>query len=298
MSLERHLAEAGSLELIKILKRLDDGMRLRLKEALNESEKNDDESSTMFGNLGWDDRFDDEENPIPAFLGMMDEEKKKPPQEIPTPIGPKNPTPTPAPIPAPTPAPGPMPTPGMLPFSFPAEEVKAVMEPLLLYLVDSVIRISTRSVFYDQEEVLSLLDLVSLEKADIFGIVDRAEKDMITRSDARLLQQLTWWYTYTATGYTDQDIPEKFWWDQKREDFLKFKKTKAHGFDRSDMNLKGTTGRNPDEEQMVLFNKSLKLDISQFPEFNGQLQSWLYWKRKFLSMAKCLKLGVVLKRRW
>ena len=195
-SLERNLEEEGSLDLIKLVKTLDVGMKKKLREILEDSEKNDDESSEMFGHLGWEDRFDEDGNPIPEFLGGMKKDEKKPPQGLPTPIGPRNPTPKPAPKPIPTPAPEPMPTPGVLPFSSPAGEVKELMEPLLMYLVDRVIHISTRSVFYDQEEVLTLLDLVSLEKADIFGIVDRAEENKISHSDARLLQQLTWWYTY------------------------------------------------------------------------------------------------------
>ena len=40
-ALERHLTEAGNLELIKIVKRLDDRMKGSLKEALNESDKKD-----------------------------------------------------------------------------------------------------------------------------------------------------------------------------------------------------------------------------------------------------------------
>ena len=120
---------------------------------------------------------------------------------------------------------------------------------------------------------MTLLDLVSLEKADIFGIVDRAEERKISHSDVRLLQKLTWWYTYTAMGYTDQDIPDKFWWEVKREDFIKFKRTKAHEFARGDMNMKGTSGKNPDDEELGLFNKSLNLDVNQLPEFNGQLGS-------------------------
>ena len=67
------------------------------------------------------------------------------------------------------------------------ENIRHALDPLLTYLVDQVIRISRRSVFYSQDEILDLIDLVSLAKADIFGIMDRYQTRTITRTDARLL---------------------------------------------------------------------------------------------------------------
>ena len=106
-------------DVIKLDKTLHAGMRRKLRKILVDSEKDDDESSGMFGNLGWDDRFDEDGNPIPDFLSGMEDNEKKPPQGLPTPIRPRNPTPKLAPKPVPSPAPEPMSTSGMLHFSSP-----------------------------------------------------------------------------------------------------------------------------------------------------------------------------------
>ena len=36
---------------------------------------------------------------------------------------------------------------------------------------------------------------------------------------------------------------------------------------RNDMNMKGSAGSSEDSEAISLFTKSLKLDVTQFPEF-------------------------------
>ena len=166
------------------------------------------------------------------------------------------------------------------------------MDMLLIHLCDRVLMIKDNSVIYHQDEVSTLIDLVTMPKEDIFGIEDRNEKK-ISKADARLLQHLTWWYAYVGTMYTNQEIPDKFWWDATNEDFDEFRRTKVPMMSRSDMNMKGSTGSNKDSEALTLFNKSLTLNVSQFPEFKGVLENWLFFKRKFLAIADTHGLGVI-----
>ena len=59
------------------------------------------------------------------------------------------------------------------------------------------------------------------------------------------------------------------------------------------MNMKVSSGSDEDSEALTLFNKSLTLNVSQFPEFKGILENWLFFKRKFLAMADTHGLGVI-----
>ena len=166
------------------------------------------------------------------------------------------------------------------------------MDMLLVHLCEKVLRIRIESVIYHQDEVRTLIDLATMPKEDIFGVEDRDEKK-ISKVDARLLQHLTWWYAYIGTMYTNQEIPDQFWWNATDKDFDQFRRTKVPMMSRSDMNMKGSSGSNEDSEALTLFNKSLTLNVSQFPEFKGVLENWLFFKRKFLAMADTHGLGVI-----
>ena len=166
------------------------------------------------------------------------------------------------------------------------------MDMLLKHLCDEVLKMKENSVIYNQDEVKTLVDLVTMSKEDIFGIEDRDMK-RISKVDARLLQHLTWWYAYVGTTYIHQEVPSDYWWNVTNEDFEKFRRTRVPMMSRSDMNMKGSTGSNEETEALTLFNKSLTLNVSQFPEFKGVLENWLFFKRKFLAMADTHGLGVI-----
>ena len=55
---------------------------------------------------------------------------------------------------------------------------------------------------------------------------------------------------------------------------------------KNDINIKGSAGSSEDSEAITLITKTLKLDVTQFPEFKGTIEGWLYFKRKCLAMAK------------
>ena len=93
--------------------------------------------------------------------------------------------------------------------------------------------------------------------------------------------------------YTNQEIPDQFWWNATDKDFDQFRRTKVPMMSRSDMNMKGSSGSNEDSEALTLFNKSLTLNVSQFPEFKGVLENWLFFKQKFLAMTDTHGLGVI-----
>ena len=48
------------------------------------------------------------------------------------------------------------------------------LDNLMDHLCNVVLKIPSSSVIYDQEEVMTLIELVTLSKEDIFGIVDRS----------------------------------------------------------------------------------------------------------------------------
>ena len=98
------------------------------------------------------------------------------------------------------------------------------LEDILNHLCINVIQISIDSVFYIQDEVYTLLDLVTMTKEDIHNIVDVKQERKISKPDARLLQQLAWWYAYLASEYTDKDIPDEFCNTVTKDEFLKFRK--------------------------------------------------------------------------
>ena len=50
------------------------------------------------------------------------------------------------------------------------------MDMLLVHLCEKVLRIRIESVIYHQDEVRTLIDLVTMPKEDIFGVEDRDEK--------------------------------------------------------------------------------------------------------------------------
>ena len=65
------------------------------------------------------------------------------------------------------------------------------MDMLLVHLCEKVLRIRIESVIYHQDEVRTLIDLVTMPKENIFGI-EKREGKKISKADARLLQPLTW----------------------------------------------------------------------------------------------------------
>ena len=153
--------------------------------------------------------------------------------------------------------------------------------------------IPINSVIYKQEEAISLLDLVSLSKEDIFEI-ESEEGDKIKKSHARKLQHLTWWYVDEAVKYPHNQIPDEFWFTRTSDDFDHFKRVKVPFMSRQDISVKSSMGnQESDSEALALWNRSLKLDVNSFPEFKGQLEKWLPFKRKFLATSKTHELDVL-----
>ena len=82
------------------------------------------------------------------------------------------------------------------------------LNELMDHLCNMVLKIPLDSVIYDQEEVMTLIELVTLSKEDIFGIEDKSGV-IIKKVDARKLQHLTWWYVEEAAKYPDNNMSDE-----------------------------------------------------------------------------------------
>ena len=95
------------------------------------------------------------------------------------------------------------------PITTPATNLKpSCLDNLLDYICNMVLKIPSDSVIYDQEEVMTLIELVILSKEVIFGMEDRSGVK-IKKVDARKLQHLTCWYVEEAAKYPDNNMPDE-----------------------------------------------------------------------------------------
>ena len=111
------------------------------------------------------------------------------------------------------------------------------LNELMDHLCNMVLKIPLDSVIYDQEEVMTLIELVTLSKEDIFGIEDRSGV-RIKKVDARKLQHLTWWYVEEAAKYPSNTMPDENWLLKTNSDFEFFRRTRVPLLSRGDINTK------------------------------------------------------------
>ena len=183
-------------------------------------------------------------------------------------------------------SPGPVHTP-------PKKKEQERLDPTLNYLCQAILGLPMDCVIYNQEEVETLLDLTSLSKEDIFDI-EGMSGEKIKKIHARKLQQLTWWYIDEASKHPNNQVQDDDWFHKTSEDFENFRREKVPFMSRQDINIKTyKTSDNQDSEALNTWNKNLRLDVSSFPEFKGQLEQWLPYKRKFLATAKTYDLDVL-----
>ena len=105
------------------------------------------------------------------------------------------------------------------PITTPAVNTKpGCLNELMDHLCNMVLKIPLDSVIYDQEEVMTLIELVTLSKEDIFGIEDKSGV-RIKKVDARKLQHLTWWYVEEAAKYPDNNMQDENWLLKTNSDF-------------------------------------------------------------------------------
>ena len=156
-----------------------------------------------------------------------------------------------------------------------------------------VLKIPLDSVIYDQEEVMTLIELVTLSKEDIFGIEDKSGVK-IKKVDARKLQHLTWWYVEEASKYPDNNMPDENRLLKTNSDFELFRRTRVPLLSRGDINTKAVNAsKDSDTDALAQWSKNLKLGVESFPEFKGHIEKWLPFKRKFMATAKTHELDII-----
>ena len=170
------------------------------------------------------------------------------------------------------------------------------LNELMDHLCNMVLKIPSNSVIYDQEEVMTLIELVTLSKEDIFGIEDRAGIK-IKKVDARKLQHLTWWYVEEAAKYPSNNMPDEHWLLKTNSDFEFFRRTRVPLLSRGDINTKSVhISQDNDTDALAQWSKNLKLGIESFPEFKGHIEKWLPFKRKFMATAKTHELDILFEK--
>ena len=100
----------------------------------------------------------------------------------------------------------------------------AELDETLLYVIQELIRLPDSSVIYHQDEVVEILDLVTMRETDISqitGIID-GRSEVISKRDARLLLHFVWWHQDLSSQMLNNTVNPDIWLEYEREDFIKF----------------------------------------------------------------------------
>ena len=181
------------------------------------------------------------------------------------------------------------------------DTISATLAHMLEYILQEIICISPTSVIYHQDEVEDLLDLITMREsdiADITGLIN-GQTVKISKRDARLLLHFVWWYHDLSSQLLNTTLDNTVWLRYEHEDFVKFRQTKvpaiaANGFAKSKQVTSHTVDGDVSAAQVAQFQKSIKVDVSQYTAFKGSLEQWLPFKRDLLSMAATHGIGRIL----
>ena len=167
----------------------------------------------------------------------------------------------------------------------------AQMDPYLEYVVEHIICLPPTSVMYHQDEVQSIIDLVTLTKEEIESISGTINgmATQISKRESRLLVHFTWWHQHLSSQMLDNDLPDQAWLDKTKENFAKFRRTKVPAINASGSasSIRSVTISEGDihGNAVTAFQKSIKLDVNSYPDFKGHLEGWLPFKRKLRAVA-------------
>ena len=184
------------------------------------------------------------------------------------------------------------------------DTIHATLDPTLQYVVDDIIRLPHSSVIHHQDEVYEILDLVTMSPSDISDITGRinGEEVRISKRDARLLLHFVWWHQDLSSQQLNSTIDNDVWFDYDRDDFTKFRREKvpalaaggtAGGRRTPNTALQGDVGA----DTVIQFQRSIKMEISQYPDFKGSLEGWLPFKRKLMAITATHGIDRVLSSR-
>ena len=162
----------------------------------------------------------------------------------------------------------------------------------MTHIIDEILRLPSDSIMHYQREVMELLDLITMAPEDIPKITGRIKGVNYTlgKRDARLLLHFTWWYHDQSSRLLNSTLDDNYWFQWSHTDFLGFLREKVPrilaGKTSTSRQLTAmTTSGEVSAEAVLQFQKSIKLDVSQFPEFKGTLEGWLPFKRKLSAIT-------------
>ena len=132
-----------------------------------------------------------------------------------------------------------------------------------------------------------ILDLVTLSKEEIFGITGIISNNNVPlpKKDARKVVQFTWWYNELASQRVDRYLQDDSWMNLSNEDFDNFRRTKVPGLTSGVTVINPQKSSNVTDDMVSQIQKSIKLELNQYPEFKGGLEQWLPFNRKLKAIA-------------
>ena len=124
--------------------------------------------------------------------------------------------------------------------------------------------------------------MITMSKQDISDITGRinGEEVKISKRDARLLLHFVWWHQDLSSQLLNTTLDHAIWFDYDREDFTKFCRERvpliaASGSSASRHISSNINTRDVGADTVLQFQKSIKMEITQYHEFKGALEGWL-----------------------
>ena len=94
----------------------------------------------------------------------------------------------------------------------------------MTYIIQDILRLPSTSLIYNQDEIMEVLDLITMSQSEIESIsaLVNGEERTIAKRDTRLLTQFTWWHNDLTSKMVNNEFPDHEWSEKTREDFLDF----------------------------------------------------------------------------
>ncbi len=154
----------------------------------------------------------------------------------------------------------------------------------------------------EKENIDSIIDVLSLTETDLAeltyeevsgssGIVSTTEtrvEKKLPLKDRKLLLHVLWWRDMLASTRSDGNVTTEDWLNLKAEEFDQFRLTvaanRARGGTKSESSSSApgvvTTSR------VDKFLSNIKLEVTQYPKFDGSIDKWLPFKRRVTALAR------------
>ena len=102
------------------------------------------------------------------------------------------------------------------------ETIEAQLDEVLTYIIQDILRLPSTSLIYNQDEIMEVLDLITMSQSEIESIsaLVNGKERTIAKRDARLLTQFTWWHNDLASKMVNNEFPDHEWYEKTRDDFL------------------------------------------------------------------------------